>query len=248
MVQQMPDTHPEPEQAEQATIDQLALACRPLLKSGLQPLEPRTQAAAGTLLARQVALAEQLAAAPSAWNGHAAPLFLQAMGRVHITLSWVLAEPGTRARRFILGGLASEQQYLNRRWVQLESGGIPADGRPGLEAIGSWIDRQRGLFEEDGDQPLPSSLPALFEMAQQARCLEFYEFFYSAFGPCPDSSWQHLGRYHLKPCSNPEHPFHVVTADAESPDLHYLTLAAACLRSTKAALEEHLNSIPAASD
>jgi hypothetical protein len=58
------------------------------------------------LLARQATLAIEFVSAPQLWNSHSAPLFLRAMADVHITLSWILLDPETRARQYIDHGLA----------------------------------------------------------------------------------------------------------------------------------------------
>jgi uncharacterized protein len=69
-------------------------------------------ACASILLARQATLAIELASAPQLWNGHSAPLFLRAIKDVHITLSWILLDPTTRARHY-LPLLDIHQIYLN---------------------------------------------------------------------------------------------------------------------------------------
>lgn len=200
-------------------------------------LVPEIEAAVGALTARQIALATQLVEAPSLWNGHSAPLFLQAMAQVHITLTWVINNPEVNAPLLIACGLNQEQDHLNRQWLkQSEVGSESADR---LAELGGWIDTQRTIFA-GVSEAVDVGWPSVREMADQAGCLEFYELFYLPFEGNARSNWPHLGRYHLKLCGNPDHPFHVVPAAIEEPEPHYVRLAARCLKATRALLAEFL--------
>ena len=78
----------------------------------------------GSLLARQVTLATQLAKAPSIWNGHVAPLILRTMTDVYINLAWIFIDPIDRARKFILYGLGQEKLEIEHRKAQMEADGL----------------------------------------------------------------------------------------------------------------------------
>ena len=100
------------------------------------------------LLARQATLAVELASAPQLWNGHSAPLFLRAMTDVHITLSWILLDPTTRARQYIDHGLGQAVLELEHRKKDLES--VDEHAKENLKqmirAHEAWIDAQRWNF------------------------------------------------------------------------------------------------------
>ena len=59
----------------------------------------------GSLLSRQVTLTTELARNLGIWNGHMAPLALRPMVEALITVAWILEDPATRSKRFILYGL-----------------------------------------------------------------------------------------------------------------------------------------------
>ncbi|MGQ0679879.1 MAG: hypothetical protein ACT4OM_09550 [Actinomycetota bacterium] len=201
-------------------------------------LPEEVEAVAGTLLARQSTLACQLAGAPSIWNGNSAPLFIEAMAVVQLSLSWILKDPICRSQAFLADGLDREQRYLNQRWSAHQNSGNGIDLKPQLEALGSWIDQQHGLFPELPAHP--SAIPSFEQMAEESDGVEFYRYFLSPFSACRKSTWEHLGRYHLKLCGNPDHPFHVVPAENSEPEDHYLVLALRCLKATVGLVENYL--------
>src|SRR3546814_5617205 len=64
-------------------------------------------------------------------------------------------------------------------------------------------------------------------MAEEAGCIDFYNYVYTPFSACAHSMWHHIARYDLGECGNPLHRHHRrPTSEASSPDTHYLTLAA----------------------
>src|SRR3546814_6322126 len=64
-------------------------------------------------------------------------------------------------------------------------------------------------------------------MAEEAGCIDFYNYVYTPFSACAHSMWHHIARYDLGECGNPLHRHHRrPTSEASSPDIHYLTLAA----------------------
>jgi len=97
------------------------------------------------LLARQATLAIELANAPQLWNGHSAPLFFRAMTDVHITLSWILLEPTTRARQYIDHGLGQAALQLEHRKKHLESAEEESKEmlQKSIDAEEAWINGQR---------------------------------------------------------------------------------------------------------
>ena len=81
---------------------------------------PETFTAVSALICRQATLAIELASAPQLWNPHSAPLFLRARADVHITVSWILLDPTTRAKQYIEHGLGQAVLSLEHRKASLE--------------------------------------------------------------------------------------------------------------------------------
>lgn len=100
------------------------------------------------LLARQATLAIEFASAPQIWSHHSAPLFLRAMADVHITLSWILLDPETRARQYIDHGLGQAVLELEHRKKPLESaeGARKTDLEQFVQIQEAWINAQKWNF------------------------------------------------------------------------------------------------------
>jgi hypothetical protein len=76
-------------------------------------------------------------------------------------------------------------------------------------------------------------------MAEEAGCLDFYNYVYSPFSPCVHSMWQHVSVYNLVQCENPLHRLHHVADIVElNPDPNYLFLAAKYLQKSFASFDE----------
>ena len=196
--------------------------------------------AIGALLARQVTLATQLAQAPSIWNGHVAPLVLRAMADVYITLAWILKDPDDRARKFILYGLGQEKLQLEHRKAQITDREPTPEDQLMIEASEAWINSQRFTFLTEVNLGSWSGLSTR-EMADQAGCLDFYNYVYVPFSACSHSMWHHVARYNLMLCSNPLHQYHRVPGEPEPGiDPDYLYLAAKYLQKAFATFDATL--------
>jgi len=192
----------------------------------------------GALLARQVTLATELAQCPSIWNGHMAPVVLRAMADVYITLAWVLKDPMDRARKFILYGLGQEKLQLEHRRTQIADREPTPEERLMIQASEAWINSQRFTFLTEVNLGSWSGLSTR-EMADQAGCLDFYNYVYVPFSACSHSMWHHVARYNLMECSNPLHRHHRIPRmpDPEI-DPHYLYLAAKYLQKAFVTFDE----------
>lgn len=180
------------------------------------------------LLARQATLAIELASAPQLWNGHSAPLFLRAMTDVHITLSWILLDPKTRARQYIDHGLGQAVLELEHRKKQLESAAEHAkEGmKQMIRAYESWVDAQRWNFLVEVNVGAWSGKTTR-EMAEESGILDFYNYVYTPFSQCAHSTWYHVGRYNSGPSESPLTGQLWTPRIAESPsDVWNLNLAA----------------------
>lgn len=191
----------------------------------------------GALLARQVTLASGLAGCPSNWSGHFAPLFLRAMADVHIVVAWVLKNPVERSRKFIHYGLGREKLQLEHRKAELETRNPVEGEEQHIQATEDWINAQRHIFLTDVNLGSWSGLTTR-EMAEEADCLDFYNYVYTPFSACTHSMWNHIAKYNLRQCQNPLHRLHSAPAVVDAPlDPHYLYLAARYLRKTLAAFD-----------
>lgn len=194
----------------------------------------------GSLLARQVTLASQLAACPPIWNGHIAPLLLRAMADAYITLAWVLKSPSDRSRQFIHYGLGQEKLQLEHRRAAMETREPRQGEREYCDLIEAWINAQRATFLTDVNLGSWSGLSTR-AMAEEAGRLDFYNYVYSPFSACTHSMWQHLARYNLHDCGNPLHRFHRMAVLREAPlDPDYLYLAAKYLQKSFATFDDAL--------
>ncbi len=191
----------------------------------------------GALLARQVTLASQLAECPQIWTGHIAPLVLRSMADVYINLAWVLKDPPDRCKKFIHYGLGQEKLQLEHRKAEMETRGPSEVERQYCDAIEAWINGQRLTFLTDVNLGSWSGLSNR-AMAEEAGCIDFYNYVYSPFSGCVHSMWQHIGRYNLTECREPLHRPHSVPAVRAVPlDPEYLYLVAKYLQKTFAAFD-----------
>jgi len=192
----------------------------------------------GALLSRQVTLATHIATCPEHWTGHVAPIMLRSMADVYVNLAWVLCEPGERAKKFILHGLGQAKLEIEHRRNDLATR-QPAKGE--LEIIDTmedWVNKQRAMFLTDVNLGSWSGLSTR-KMAEEANCIDFYNYVYTPFSACVHSTWNHIGKYNLRLCNNPLHGYHSIPSMVEVPiDLHYLILAARYLQKTFVKFDE----------
>ncbi len=192
----------------------------------------------GALLARQATLARSLAEEPPIWNGHIAPIILRAMADVYISLAWVLRDPVERARKFVLYGLGQAKLELEHRKAQIAERESSAEEKMLIDASEAWIDSQRFTFLTEVNVGSWAGITTR-QMAEEADCLDFYNYVYNPFSACTHSMWHHIARYNLRACVNPLHQYHRVPDDPELPlDVHYLSLAAKYLQKTFSTFDE----------
>ena len=178
---------------------------------------------AGALLARQATLTVQLAHSPNVWNGHVAPLFLRSMVDAHISLAWVLRDPGERARQFVLYGLGQTKLQIEHfKDHQAQVAEPDPDLAQMIETHESWLNSQRRDFMTEVNVGSWSG-KSTREMASESGCGDLYRFAYLPFSGAAHSMWQHVAVYNLKSCANPLHKYHRVPSIEEVPlDPDYL--------------------------
>jgi Family of unknown function (DUF5677) len=180
----------------------------------------------GGMLARQATLAKEIASAPVLWNGHSAPILLRAMADVYINIAWLLLAPAVRCLKFISFGLGQAKLELEHRRAEIGDREPTAEEVAIIEACERWIDTQRAHFLQDVDLGKWAAL-SVRQMADEAGCLDFYNFVYTPFSACAHSMWHHIGHYNLIKCTNPLHRYHRwPVSSAADPDIHYMLLAA----------------------
>lgn len=168
----------------------------------------------GALLARQVTLVTQLARAPSIWNGHIAPVLLRTMADTNISLAWILDDPLERSRKFILYGLGQAKLEIEHKKAQLAAAGVvDVDNDPGVQQMEEWLNSQRHAFLTEVNVGSWSDKTTR-QMAEEAACLDLYNYSYGPFSAATHSMWHHVDRYNLATCPNPLHRFHRVPIDA----------------------------------
>ena len=192
----------------------------------------------GALLARQTSLAVQLAESPPIWNGHVAPIILRAMADVHITVVWIFRDPMNRPKMFIHYGLGQQKLQLEHRRADMKSREPYKGETEHLNSVEQWINSQRAMFLTEVDLGNWSGTTAR-KMAEEADCLDFYNYVYTPFSACTHSMWHHVALYNLKQCTNPLHRLHAVPHIPDFPlDPHYLYLGAKYLQKTFASFDK----------
>jgi hypothetical protein len=180
----------------------------------------------GALMARMVSLATELAVAPQIWNEHIAPIILRSMADAYINLAWIFNEPVERSRKFILYGLGQAKLEIEHRKAQLQVGGINPEDDPVVKRTEWWINTQHYTFLTEVNLGNWAGIDTR-KMAEEAGCIDFYNYVYSPFSAATHNSWQHISRYNLLLCSNPLHGLHYVPSDPDlGSHISYFQLAA----------------------
>lgn len=189
-------------------------------------MSPEVHEVIGALVARQVTLATQLAAAPSIWNAHIAPLILRTMTDTYITLAWIFDDPLDRGRKFIEHGLGQQKLYLEHLKAELEAHGETVEENPYIKEMEQWLNSQRWTFLTEVNIGSWSGIDTR-KMAEEAGCLDLHRLAYAPFSAAVHSMWNHVGRLNLKTCANPLHRYHRVPCDPPIPvDVDFLYRAA----------------------
>ncbi len=180
------------------------------------------------LLARQVIITLEIANAPAIWTPNTAPTILRSMGDVFITLAWICEDPSIRSKQFIEHGLGSIKLEIAHREKAIKEDPDAHDTtelKRMVEVQKAWLSAQKM------DQFIEVNLGNWAglntrKMAEEAGCLDFYNYVYQPFSNAVHSSWAHIGQFNAKFSENPSHRRHWIGAIAEfEPDPHWLYLA-----------------------
>ncbi|MEW6181494.1 MAG: DUF5677 domain-containing protein [Chloroflexota bacterium] len=181
--------------------------------------DKHTSETIGALMSRQATLSIEMAAAPTTWNGHVAPLFLRCMVDAYITLAWILADPKERSRKYIEYGLEQEKLFIEFLEEALEEEPDAYDSesiKEMIEVRKGWLNGQLADWATEVNVGSWSGMSAR-EMAKEIGRESIYKHAYVPFSGAAHNMWQHVGIYNVEPCSNPLHKWHVVPKIRRAP-------------------------------
>lgn len=182
----------------------------------------------GGLMARQVSLATNFAANPGIWNIDVAPIFLRCMADVYITFCWIIKDTQVGCRRFIEYGLGQQKLALEKYKEQVlkEEGDVGTEIREFIETREKMLEMEKNRFLVPVNLGSWSEMSTR-EMAQEVGEERFYDYVFVQFSSSIHSTWQHIWRFNLCPCTNPLHGGHRVPINLSlPPDLQQLMNAA----------------------
>ncbi len=159
------------------------------------------------LLARQATLAIAIADNVETWNWDIGPLYLRAMTDCHITLAWILGKPEERSRLYIMHGLGQEKLWMAHYEKLVEDETDPDDRerlQAMLDASRQWIESQSFLFFVTVNLGAWAGITTR-KMAEEAGCLDLYNYAYTPYSFSAHSTWNHLGKFNALPTRSPLH-------------------------------------------
>ncbi|MBE2279072.1 MAG: hypothetical protein IAE91_01665 [Ignavibacteriaceae bacterium] len=193
----------------------------------------------GGLMAREVTLATQIASSPSIWNGHIAPIILRTMIDTYITLAWIFKDPKERSKQYILYGLGQYKLHIEHLKKGIKEKKDNRIKENYVTAMEDWLKTQRHDFLIEVNVGSWSGI-SVRKMAEEANCIDFYNYAYISFSTASHSMWPHVARYNLEVCDNPLHKYHYLPINPMVPlDTHYLYLAAKYVQKTFNLFDEH---------
>lgn len=191
------------------------------------------------LLARQATLAIELISNPGIWNSNTAPIILRAMADVHITLVWLMQNLDERVPLYVQDGLGSIKLEIAHRKEELEKGGVKGadEQKPYLQHLETWLESQQLEFLTEVNLGSWSGKNTRV-MADEAGCIDFYNYVFQPFSAAVHSHWSHVGRMNVEHCQNPTHNFHLLPViHSFEPDTHWCTMAGKYLAKTLTAYD-----------
>ncbi len=194
------------------------------------------------LLARQATLAIEMVSNPGIWNPNIAPITLRAMADVHITLVWLIQNPAERVPLFVQDGLGSIKLEIAHRKEELEKGHIKDAEEQNiyLTHLENWLASQQLEFLTEVNLGSWSGKNARV-MAQEAGCIDFYNYVFQPFSAAVHSYWSHVGRINVEYCQNPTHNFHLLPVIRSfDSDMHWCRMAGKYLAKSLSSFDEFI--------
>lgn len=192
------------------------------------------------LLARQATLATEIVSNPGVWNPNIAPIVLRAMADVHISFVWLIQNPEERVPLFVQDGLGSIKLEIAHRKAELEKGGVKGadEQKPYVEHLENWLESQQLEFLTEVNLGSWSGKNTRV-MAQEAGCIDFYNYVFQPFSSAVHSYWSHVGRINVECCQNPAHNFHLLPViPSFEPDPHWCRMAGKYLAKTLSSFDD----------
>lgn len=149
------------------------------------------------LIARQATVAIAVAENINVWNWDIGPLYLRAMTDCYITLAWILRSVRERSQLYILHGLSQEKLWMAHYEKIIEKIEDPEEKQSCqqmLEASKAWVESQSFLFFVTVNLGSWSGKPTR-QMAEEADCLDLYNFAYQPYSFCAHNTWNHVGKF-----------------------------------------------------
>ena len=195
------------------------------------------------LLARQATLAIEVVSNPGTWNPNTAPIMLRAMADVHITLVWLLQNPEQRVPMYVDDGLGTIKLEIAHQKKQLENASDEEveEQKHYLEYLENWLDAQQLEFLTEVNLGSWSGKTTR-KMAEEADCVDFYNYVFQPFSSAVHSYWSHTGRINVEHCQNPSHNYHLLPVILSfEPDTHWCRMAAKYLAKSLASFDDFLD-------
>lgn len=193
------------------------------------------------LLARQATVALELVSNPGTWNPNSAPIMLRAMADAHITLVWLMQNPRERVKLYVDDGLGSIKLEIAHRKAELKKKGTSDPELEQLvEHLENWLASQQADYFTEVNLGNWSGKTTRV-MAQEAGCIDFYNYVFQPFSAAVHSYWSHVGRINVEFCQNPTHNFHFLPIiPSFAPDTHWCLMAAKYLSKTFRSFDEFI--------
>jgi len=159
------------------------------------------------LMARQATLTLSMAANPSIWNEHIAPLILRSMIDAVISFRWILKSPERRCQEYIGYGLGQAKLAISHFEKKLNID--PEDGiaKSLMSFKEAWIESQKMMpFVEVNVGSWSGK--SVRQMAIEAGDEDLYNFSFTPFSSCVHNQWDHVHVFNTTRCDNPLHKWH----------------------------------------
>ena len=194
------------------------------------------------LLARQATLAIEIVSNPGIWNPNTAPIMLRAMADVHITLVWMLQNTEDRVHLYVQDGLGAIKLEIAHRKEELEKNNRrdAEQQKAYVEHLENWLKSQQLEFLTEVNLGSWSGKSTRV-MAEEAGCIDFYNYVFQPFSAAVHSYWSHVGRLNVEYCHNPAHNFHLLpVVRSFGPDQHWCLMAGKYLSKTLSSFDEFI--------
>jgi hypothetical protein len=180
----------------------------------------------GGILSRQISLMTNFGSSLNMWNGDIAPTVLRPMCENYINLAWILKDLESRSQKFIKHGLGQAKLALEHRKKQLEADGIDTSEDMEIKFKENWLNNQRYTFLTEVNIGSWSGI-SVREMADEAECIDFYNYVYQPFSSSCHNTWEHISIYNLERSDNPLHKnIFTPVVHRIDPDIKYFILGA----------------------